>query len=141
MTDERSKPQQLVEFLQELVQIRSKVTYDISDYEHCLWLANVPRGTKHCSTALEARESESDAWVTVRRYEEPVVPSMPATCAEWIDSNSLSDHSQHPSLPDQTQVRLKLVADMTLSCMLNTALRWQQVCVSDMYLFVPPNHN
>ena len=96
----------LFRYLAELVQLRSSLIRDVSQYENVLWLGDIPREPE-CTTAAWSwgREpSEDDEWLQIRRLSKPMPPNPPKTCDRWFDPTTLGNPKEPPRLLDEIPV-------------------------------------
>lgn len=103
----RDRAIRLVTYLLELAQIRKKTVRDIDDYKSIrdhnsiLWLSDIPREAEYCFTRaweIEADDMDSDIWIEVQKYNEPILEEVPDICARWIDINTLQNTEEIPEL-------------------------------------------
>lgn len=100
-TGSRPKSTRLVQFLEELVRLRSKITSDIDSYEQVLWLGRLPEEDE-CFTRhrQDAHEDDPDLWIEVRKPREPRLPSPPDLCNPWIGEWDRDNPELEPRLRD-----------------------------------------
>ena len=68
---ERDKVIRLIDYLLKLANLRTKVIRDINEYEHVLWLADIPHEQGCFTQAWESDdEHESDEWLEVQNTRE-----------------------------------------------------------------------
>jgi hypothetical protein len=71
----------------------------LSDYNHVLWISDIPREPKYCYVKVWGIEDENvDAWVEVRKFQEPQIPNVPDICKQWVKIEKLSDINVVPVL-------------------------------------------
>ena len=98
----------LVDYLTRLASLRTKTIRNITDYEHTLWISDIPR-EKGCFTQAWGRDEEvdSDVWVEVHRQIEPNLPSVPEKCKDWIERSSLRNKADPPELLPEIQIEVE----------------------------------
>lgn len=103
----RDRAIRLFTFLKELAQLRTKVTRDLSAYDHVAWFHKVPE-YKGCFSILSAEldETRDGVWLEVRRPKEPQKPSIPSSCLKWLDDSSEADPLVEPRLRDEIATRV-----------------------------------
>lgn len=97
---EKSKVIRLVDYLTRLASLRTKIIRDVSEYhQNVLWIKDIPR-QKGCFTQAWGRDEDfdSDVWIEVQTQREPELPSVPASCKDWIDKSSLRNKTDLPEL-------------------------------------------
>ncbi len=97
--DPATRPQRLIEFLQQLAQLRTKLIREVDQYEALLWLYDIPH-EKGCFTVawgLEDGES-TDAWIDIQQRHEPQLADPPSTCSDWVDERELRRSNEEPRL-------------------------------------------
>ncbi len=98
-TDDRKKAIRLVDFLARIASLRTKTVRDIEDYEHRLWISDIP-DESGCFARAWGREEERepDEWLEIQNRKEPELPEPPQICKEWIIQASLRDKKGGPGL-------------------------------------------
>lgn len=99
-TDPRPpKCSRLVQFLEELVRLRSRTIVDLDSYEEVLWLGVMPEEDECYSRHRDAmHEDDPDLWVEVRKPREPRLPPPPAECVPWLGEWDRDDPETEPTL-------------------------------------------
>ena len=89
----------LVDYLLRMATLRSKLIRDIAEYEKILWLNSIPH-ERECFTQAWGRdeEHELDEWLEVQNRREPVLPSIPAPCKDWVNQKDLRKKIDLPEL-------------------------------------------
>lgn len=89
----------LVDYLLKLATLRTKLIRDIAECEKVLWISDVPH-ERGCFTQAWGRdeEHEPDEWLEVQNQREPVLPTVPAQCKDWVDQSSLRNKNDLPDL-------------------------------------------
>ncbi len=93
----------LFRYLAELIQLRSPLIRDVSQYENVLRIADIPREPE-CSTAAWSwgkSTSDDDEWLQIRRPAKPLPTKPPIMCARWVDANALGNPKEPPRLLEQ----------------------------------------
>jgi len=89
----------LVQFLEELVRLRSRTVVDLDSYEQVLWLGSIPEENECYSRHRDAmHEDDPDLWVEVRKPREPKLPHPPAECEPWLGGWDRDDPETEPTL-------------------------------------------
>jgi len=97
----------LVSYLLELAQIRKKIIRDIDnyksirDYNSILWLSDIPHESRYCysrSWDIDSDDVDSDIWIEVQKYDEPILEEIPEICARWVDINAMKNTEEIPEL-------------------------------------------
>lgn len=96
---EVQKVVRLVEYLQRLASLRTKLIRDIAEYEKVLWVSSVPH-ERACFTQAWGRdeEHEPDEWLEVQNRREPELPAVPVQCKDWVSLPSLRNKNDLPEL-------------------------------------------
>jgi len=99
VSDAQGKAIRLIEYLQRVASLRTKLVRDINDYERILWLSDIPQ-QKGCFTQAWGRHEDydSDIWIEVQSRREPELPTIPHQCEGWIDKSSLRNKNDLPEL-------------------------------------------
>jgi very-short-patch-repair endonuclease len=99
VSDVQGKAIGLIEYLQRVASLRTKLVRDINDYERILWLSDIPQ-QKGCFTQAWGRDEDydSDIWIEVQTRREPALPTIPHQCEGWIDQSSLKNKNGLPEL-------------------------------------------
>lgn len=99
VSDVQGKAIRLIEYLQRVASLRTKLVRDINDYERILWLSDIPQ-QKGCFTQAWGRDEDydSDIWIEVQTRREPALPTIPHQCEGWIDQSSLKNKNGLPEL-------------------------------------------
>lgn len=103
MSSQDSQPKclRLVQYLEELVRLRSKTISDVDSYEQVLWLGRLPEEDECFSRHREdAHEDDPDLWIEVRKPREPRLPAPPEECKPWIGEWNRDDPEVEPRLRD-----------------------------------------
>jgi hypothetical protein len=89
----------LVEYLIRLASLRTRLIRDIDEYEKKVWVSSVPHD-QGCFTRAWWRdaEHEPEEWLEVQSRREPVLPTVPTRCSEWVDRSSFCNKNDHPKL-------------------------------------------
>ena len=95
----RDRALRLIQYLQALASLRTKIIRDVSDYEKILWLHEIPR-EKECVTQAWGPNDdiEPDIWIEVKKRDEPVQPKIPKDCEPWVNKETLKDTEDLPEL-------------------------------------------
>lgn len=89
----------LVDYLQELTTLRSKLIRDIDDYEEVLWVSKIPHERECFTRAWKYdEEHESDKWIEVKNRQEPELPTVPTQCEDWANQTALRNKGNLPEL-------------------------------------------
>jgi very-short-patch-repair endonuclease len=93
------KAVRLVDYLNRLASLRTKLIRDIAEYEKVLWMSDVPH-ERDCFTQAWGREGgrEPDEWLEVQNRREPELPAVPAQCRDWVSPPSLRNKTDLPEL-------------------------------------------
>lgn len=96
---EVQKVVRLVEYLQRLASLRTKLTRNIAEYEKVLWVSSVPH-ERACFTQAWGRdeEHEPDEWLEIQNRREPELPAVPAQCKDWVNPPLLRNKNDLPEL-------------------------------------------
>ncbi len=98
--DTRDKAVRLFTYLQEFVQLRSRVTRDCSDYRALLWFYEIPR--EHgCFSIAWGTGRDDDVWIEMKRKKEPPCPPVQKICEMWVDPNGLHNSDTEPQLRER----------------------------------------
>ena len=97
---ENDKVERLIDYLQQLARINSKIIRTLDEYPVVLWLSDIPKELKYCYVkGWEIEDGHvDDTWIEVRKYREPKLPKVPKVCSEWVDSNNLKNIDAKPEL-------------------------------------------
>jgi len=108
----RDRAIRLFTFLKELALLRTKVTRDLSAYEHVVWFHEVPE-YKGCFSRLspESDETQDAVWLEIQRPKEPQKPPIPSSCLKWLDDSSEADPLVEPRLRDKVPSQNTLSSD------------------------------
>ncbi|MCD4728256.1 MAG: AAA family ATPase [Pirellulales bacterium] len=116
MSDSSDKKQnekvvRLIEYLQRIASLRSKVVRNIADYERILWISDVPH-EKGCFTQAWDRDEEfdSDIWIEVQNQKEPELPDVPAECKDWAEKASLRNKADFPEFLSEITIQVENLA-------------------------------
>jgi len=95
----KDKAIRLIEYLQRLASLRTKLVRDLTNYERILWLSSIPQ-QKGCFTQAWGRDEDydSDIWIEIQTRREPELPTIPHQCEGWIDKSSLRNKNDLPEL-------------------------------------------
>ena len=95
----RDRALRLIQYLQALASLRTKIIRDVGDYENILWLHEIPR-EKGCFTQAWGPNDdiEPDIWIEVKKRDEPVLPKVPEICDPWVDKKVLENTDELPEL-------------------------------------------
>lgn len=87
--ENNQKTVRLVEYLQKLAKLRTKLIRNIDNYDKVLWLSCVPQ-ERECFTLAWGHddEHESDEWLEVKNRPEPKLPEVPELCRDWVKSDT-----------------------------------------------------
>lgn len=101
--DETQKAIRLIEYLEQLALLRSRLVRDIAEYEKVLWISDIPHESG-CFTQAWGRDEEhdSDEWLEVQTRREPELPAIPAQCREWVNPTALRNKDDLPELLSET---------------------------------------
>lgn len=104
----RDKPIRLIEFLQKVTELRTKVVRDVKSYDRVLWFADLPR-QRGCFTQAWGREEghDPDIWIEVQSRREPEIPAVPSRCKNWADTSSLRNKEDLPELRKERTKEVK----------------------------------
>jgi len=105
----QDKSIRLLKYLEEITRLRSKTVRDIDSYHKVLWLKDIPRDSKYCFTRAwgPVDEIDSDIWIQIKKYDEPVLEDVPDICEDWVNNGVLYDDSTVPDLHDSIQVEIE----------------------------------
>ena len=98
--EEKPKSVRLLEYLKEVVALRSMPIRDVGEYEKILWVSDIPH-EPDCSTRAwpdPDNKYEPDEWIQVKNRREPELPTVPALCKEWVTDDSLRNKNDLPEL-------------------------------------------
>ena len=87
-----------MEYLKEVVALRSKPIRDVGEYEKILWVSDIPHEPGCSTRAWPDKEYEPDEWIQVKNRDEPELPTVPARCKEWVTDDSLRNKNDLPEL-------------------------------------------
>ena len=108
--EDRKKAIRLIEYLKHIATLRSKTVRDTSEYERVLWIKDIPQERGCYTRAWDTdAESESDIWVEVQTYREPVKPSPPPKCEGQYDPHTIKNTNQIPELIYDFNDQLRLI--------------------------------
>ena len=95
----RDRTLRLIQYLQALASLRTKIIRDVRDYEKILWLHEIPR-EKECFTQAWGPNDdiEPDIWIEVKKRDEPVQPKVPKICDPWVNKETLKNTEDLPEL-------------------------------------------
>lgn len=95
----REKATRLIDYLIKLASLQTKTIRDIDEYSQILWIKDIPH-KKGCFTQAWGPNSEydEDIWIEVQLPNEPILPSVPPICSEWIDLVKIHETSHNPEL-------------------------------------------
>ena len=98
----KNKVVRLVDYLQRLATLRTKLIRDVSEYEKALWIWDCPH-ERGCFTQAWGRDEEHDPdeWLEVQNRREPELPTVPAQCKDWVSLPSLRNKNDLPELPPE----------------------------------------
>ncbi len=89
----------LFQFLKEIVQIRSVVTRDLSEFIDVLWLHELPQQDGcYCAGWPQHQNADDNVWVEIKKQSLPKIPQPPESCAPWIHKESFQDPDGEPLL-------------------------------------------
>jgi len=79
------KVSSLIQYINELTQLKQKPIYSHKNYEEVLWVDRIPLEIE----CLDAFRNDSDDWLYVKKPKFPTLPVIPENIQEWviIDSN------------------------------------------------------
>ena len=82
----------LIQYLQALASLRTKIVRDIKDYENILWLHEIP-DEDECFTQAWGRNDdiEPDIWIEIKKRDEPIQPKVPKVCDPWVNKETLKN--------------------------------------------------
>jgi len=101
-TDElRNKAIRLFTYLKEICQLRFVVVRDCRNYDQLLWFHDIPREPECFCIAWSGQSETNESWIEVRRSPEPVFPSVPNVCKEWISPADLANSAETPTLRER----------------------------------------
>lgn len=102
------KAVRLVEYLQRLASLGTRLLRDVNDYDKVFWISDIPR-QKGCFTQAWGRDEryDSDVWIEIRAQHEPELPAVPEQCRDWIDQQSLGNKSDLPELRPHITVQTR----------------------------------
>jgi very-short-patch-repair endonuclease len=105
---EVQKVVRLVEYLQRLASLRTKLTRNIAEYEKVLWVSSVPH-ERACFTQAWGRdeEHEPDEWLEIQNRREPELPAVPAQCKDWVNPPLLRNKNDLPELSPYVTRQIK----------------------------------
>ncbi len=106
----KDKAIRLIEYLQRLASLRTKLVRDLTNYERILWLSSIPQ-QKGCFTQAWGRDEDydSDIWIEIQTRREPELPTIPHQCEGWIDKSSLRNKNDLPELLPRESGRLRIL--------------------------------
>ena len=106
--NQNEKAIRLLEYLEQLANLRVSLVRDIDSYEKCFWLSNVPH-KRDCFTQAWGRdeEHEPDEWLEVQNRREPELPAVPPSCKEWVDPSALQRKNDLPELLPQIKRQIQ----------------------------------
>ncbi|MCK5345389.1 MAG: AAA family ATPase, partial [Candidatus Heimdallarchaeota archaeon] len=106
---ENDKPIRLLNYLEELTRLRTKTVKDIDSYHKVLWLKEIPQDSKYCFTRAwgSTDDIDSDIWVQIKKYDEPVLEDVPEECEDWVNNAKLYDASTEPALYETIHVEIE----------------------------------
>lgn len=99
---ETQKVVRLVDYLQRLTTLRTKLIRDINEYEKVFWVSKVPQ-ERGCFTQAWGRdeEHEPDDWLEVQSRREPELPAASLSYKDWVDVSTLRNKNDLPELLPQ----------------------------------------
>ena len=99
MNKERNKAVRLIEYLQRIALLRTKLVRDINAYEKILWISDIPQ-EKGCFTRAWSQDEDfdPDIWIELQTRKEPKLPPIPNICEGWVDKSSLENKNDFPEL-------------------------------------------
>jgi len=100
-SEAKNKALRLLKYLTELTRIRSPIVRDIGEYNHIIWIFEIPKDMDHCYTRAwgENKEYDSeDIWIEISKYDEPILDGIPAICEQWVDETTLYNLDEIPEL-------------------------------------------
>ncbi|MBN1806318.1 MAG: AAA family ATPase [Sedimentisphaerales bacterium] len=95
---DQTKAIRLLEYLEQLNGLRSKVVYDINNYDNVLWFSDVPFKKSCFTQAWGLSEEMPEVWLYIRKEPEPPVPDVPEECEDWIKKETLYQSEELPQL-------------------------------------------
>ena len=106
---DKDKSIRLLNYLEELTRLRIRTVKDVDSYHKVLWLYQIPQNSRNCFTRAwgSVEDIDSDIWLQVKKYDEPVLEDIPEACEDWIDNARLYDTLLAPKLLDSIQVQIK----------------------------------
>jgi len=95
----REKATRLIDYLKKLASLQTKIIRDIDEYSQILWIKDIPH-QKGCFTQAWGSNSEydEDIWLEVQLPKEPVLPSLPPICSEWVDLAKIHETNHNPEI-------------------------------------------
>jgi len=101
--DGQPKAIRLLEYLEQLNGLRSKVVYDISHYENVLWFFDLPKQKSCFTQAWGPSEDTPEIWLEIKKEAEPPVPDVPEECEDWVNKETLYQSEELPQLYSSIQ--------------------------------------
>ncbi len=96
----QDKSIRLLNYLAEITRLRSTSIKDIQAYNKILWLNEIPLNSKGCFTRAwgTSDDFDSDIWIEIQKYDEPVLEDVPIVCEDWVDHTKLYNSDTIPEL-------------------------------------------
>ena len=107
----RQNARALFTFLKELTELRMKAVRSVDQYEHVLWLSDVPQ-EKGCFCVAwnlgREEEERGDTWIEIHKPKLVPPPSPEALLEPWLIAEQISDSSRDmPELREEISVRVE----------------------------------
>ena len=109
MDYEKDKSIRLLKYLEELTCLRTRTVKDIEYYHKVLWLNEIPADSQNCFIRAcgQVEDIDSDIWIQIKKYDEPVLEDIPEACEDWVDNSKPYDTSLVPKLLDTIHIQIK----------------------------------
>lgn len=103
----RDKAVRLFTYLKEVCRLRFVVVRDCRNYDHLLWFHDIPREPECLCIAWSGPTETNESWIEVRRSPEPVCPTIPNVCKDWISPSDLVNSGQTPILRERILAQVR----------------------------------
>jgi len=106
---DNDKAIRLINYLEELTRLRTKIVKTIDSYHKVMWVNEIPQNLKYCFTRAwgPAEEIDPDIWIQIKKYDEPVLEDAPEVCEDWVDNTKFYDTSITPELLQSIEVQIE----------------------------------
>lgn len=99
---EKAKAARVIEYLIRLASVRSRLVYNLDEYEKLVWVSEIPEDRGCFSRAAAAGdESNADIWIEIRNRPAPEWPAIPVNIRDFVNVDSLKNTHKVPTLIEE----------------------------------------